>query len=315
MDPRLQTPTVLPSQGYSPPAPDPGAAVAVAPHDALQSQTHRVVEEEEVEDEYGSSNTSSNDLISVYEGVKSTTPQGNAVHRQPLQESTGNAQYQHHQHYSTQAAHYPLGAPYHLPSLPSTRSCTPIHSHHQQQHEFGGPLAPPPPSAATPPTGPVILQSHNHAQNSNSNSNSWRALQDYQHQLLKLEAQHHRRQTGRVPSPLRLRLDNFPSYPPSLSSSDNHQQLVAVRTTPTPTSLTRTNGGPLAMAQLHKHPLLTMLQMHRHPFFHTAEFKAYRLKQQKDKDKLTWDDDLEKAFLTGEFPFFSLRGPTIRGPV
>lgn len=287
MDPRLQTPTVLTSRGFSPPPPEPAAS----PLGALQSQPHNLVEEEEdEEDEYGSSNTSSNDLTSVYEGGKSTA-QGTVLIRQPLQEATGNAQYQHHQHHATQASHYP--PPYHLPSLPSTRSCTPIHPHHhQQQHHFGGPLAPLPPSARTQPAVTAILQSnsHSHSHNNDRTLASDDAVDEYQHRIDHLETQSLFRITDRIPSPLRLRLAGIYKYPPSNSNLAQQRQLVIA----TPgTATTLGNGSRVAM-----------LQMDLHPFKDTPEFKAYRVKQQKDKDKLTWGDFHEGAFLFCEFALF-----------
>lgn len=136
MDPRCSTPTAMHSQGYSPSDPAPSAP--------LQTPT--------LSGEY-----SSTDLVS-YEAAKPS--QVATLSRQPLQESTGNAKYQHHhQDQHTQqpqppaSAHYPTYSLPSLPSLPSsttTRSCTPL-------HHFGGPLIPPAPTVPTPPS---ILQSN-----------------------------------------------------------------------------------------------------------------------------------------------------------
>lgn len=159
MDPRCPTPAVMSSQGYSPPG---SAPPAPSP---LQSQALTAAD-------YGNI-----DLISSYEAAGKPS-QASTTNRQPLQESTGNAQYQHqsqhqssHHHHQQQqqqahvpSSHYSTGGQYSLPSLPSlpssTRACA------APLHQFGGPLIPPPPTVPTPPS---ILQSNAASQNHTHN--------------------------------------------------------------------------------------------------------------------------------------------------
>lgn len=179
MDLRRPTPTVLASQAsYSPPAPpshhhpsshhnnnnnnNTGQSLAV---DYAAAAAAAAVAGE------AAASLVSFDGSTGYHGGKIETA-GVSVGRQPLQESTGNAQqhphhhphhphqaqnghhhhqqqhhpHSHHQahHHQAAASHYPPGQ-YPLPSLPSTRSCTPALG------SLGGPLAPPPAPVPTPP--------------------------------------------------------------------------------------------------------------------------------------------------------------------
>lgn len=142
MDSRNPTPTVLPSQGgYSPPAAPPPGPVSdsLAPAAAFRRSL---------------------DNVAAAYGVGKLPNQGSGVataqHRQPLQESTGNAQYHHQPQFF---AGYPSN-PYYLPLDTSTRSSTPLHLHAKHQHQFGGPLGPPPPPIHTPPAAGTIVPSN-----------------------------------------------------------------------------------------------------------------------------------------------------------
>lgn len=243
MDPRPAQ-TVLASQGYSPPAPGPATVPPPPPSAILQTQN--------AEEEYDSS--------SNYGGAKSN----HTLHRQPLQESSGNAQYHQHQsqHHNAHISHY-LPGQYPLPSLPSTRSCTPLHSHHAQyQHQFGGPLIPPPPAAPTPPAAATILQSNNDIATTVAIYQPQQQQQQHHRRHANAGRAHHR-VIGRVPSPLRLQLQQ-----------------------------------PLT-----DHQLGVINVDQKHPFFSSHDFVQYRAKQ-KDKDckeAQKWPDDVEVYFLDGEF--------------
>lgn len=184
MDLRRPTPTVLASQAsYSPPAPPrhhhPSSHLSNNNNNSSSNGQSLAAEYAAAAAVAGEAAASlaSFDGSAGYHGGKIEAA-GVSVSRQPLQESTGNAQqhphhhhshqaqnshhhhqYQHHSHHHHQgaASHYPPGQ-YPLPSLPSTRSCTPALA------SLGGPLAPPPAPVPTPPIlGSNVPQHPHHA--------------------------------------------------------------------------------------------------------------------------------------------------------
>lgn len=195
----------------------------------------------------------------------------NSGSRQPLSDTTGNAQHHshhshhghphqhhgshHHSHHHAAATahhHYPAGQ-HQLPSLTNMRSCLP--SSATSLSSLTGPLAPPP----TIPTPPILP-----TQTLGSNISSASSHHNHDHHAV----------IGGGGS----------SSNPSSSAATGHSS---------------SNTNPSSSLRLRRHQVMIQ-RRNRNPIYDCPEFAQYRLKQ-KEKDKQVWPDVLEHAFLDGKF--------------
>lgn len=128
MDPRHATPSVLSSQAYSPPPlpPPAGVGAGVSSSSAPDPYSNEAVLAAINSSAYDTTHSSNNNSSSSSNNNNNNNNKN--IKRQPLQESTGNAQHHHPQlpsiPLSSHHHHYPHGQ-YPLPSTNTTRSCTP----------------------------------------------------------------------------------------------------------------------------------------------------------------------------------------------